>query len=69
MIEVTRLNDTKVSINPFLIETIEETPDTIIVFNSGRKMVVKEKIVNIRSMFISFLSESIRLAIQKTGEK
>lgn len=66
MIEVTRLNDTNIWINPFLIEYMEETPDTVIFFNSGRKMVVKEKTTEIQKKFISFLSESIKDAINKS---
>ncbi len=42
MIEVTRLNDTKILINPDLIEFVEETPDTVITFTTGRKIIVKE---------------------------
>ncbi len=42
MIEVTRLNGTKILINPDLIEFIEETPDTVISFTTGRKIIVKE---------------------------
>lgn len=42
MIEVTRLNGTKILINPDLIEFVEETPDTVISFTTGRKIIVKE---------------------------
>ena len=36
MIEVTRLNETKILINPDLIELVEETPDTVITFTTGK---------------------------------
>ena len=42
MIEVTRLNDTKLLINSDQIEFVEETPDTVISFLSGKKIIVKE---------------------------
>ena len=42
MIEVTKMNGQKVLINPDLIEVIEETPDTVISFSTGRKIIVKE---------------------------
>ena len=42
MIDVTKMNGQKVSINPDLIEVIEETPDTVISFSTGRKIIVKE---------------------------
>ena len=42
MIEVTRLNGTKVLINPDLIETVEDTPDTVVTFFTGKKIITKE---------------------------
>ena len=42
MIEVTKMNGQRVLINPDLIEVIEETPDTVISFSTGRKIIVKE---------------------------
>ena len=42
MIELTRLNDTKVTINADTIELVEETPDTVVTLTTGRKIIVKE---------------------------
>ncbi|HBA68684.1 MAG TPA: flagellar protein FlbD, partial [Lachnospiraceae bacterium] len=42
MIEVTKINGVKVLINPDLMELVEETPDTVISFTTGRKIIVKE---------------------------
>ncbi len=42
MIEVTRLNGTKLLVNTSLLETVEETPDTILTLTSGKKIMVKE---------------------------
>ena len=42
MIEVTRLNGTQILVNADLIELVEETPDTVITFTTGRKIIVKE---------------------------
>ncbi|MBD5540503.1 MAG: flagellar FlbD family protein [Lachnospiraceae bacterium] len=50
MIEVTRLNDTKILINPDLIEFVEETPDTVITFTTGRKIIVKESRQEIKNL-------------------
>ena len=44
MIQLTRLNKTTLYVNEDLIETIEETPNTVITFLSGRKLIVKEDI-------------------------
>ncbi|MEW9667641.1 flagellar FlbD family protein [Ammoniphilus sp. 3BR4] len=47
MIQLTRLNNSTYFLNPFLIETIEETPDTIITLTNGKKFIVKEKALDV----------------------
>lgn len=42
MINVTKINNMSITINSDLIETIEETPDTIITLTTGKKILVKE---------------------------
>lgn len=42
MIEVTKINGAKMLINTSLIETVEETPDTVITLTDGKKFIVKE---------------------------
>jgi flagellar protein FlbD len=42
VIAVTRLDGQKLFINADLIESIEQTPDTIISFTSGHKMLVRD---------------------------
>lgn len=54
MIEVTRLNGEPLSINEDLIEFMEETPDTVISFLTGKKLVVKEKISEIEEKIVIF---------------
>ena len=49
------------------IEYMEETPDTVILFNSGRKMVLKDKKADIENKLIDLLAESIRRGIDKAG--
>ena len=41
MIEVTKINGVKVLVNPDLLELVEETPDTVLSFTTGRKIIVK----------------------------
>lgn len=50
MIEVTKINGQKILINPDLIEVIEETPDTVISFFTGRKIIVKESRQEIKNL-------------------
>ncbi|MEI6668502.1 MAG: flagellar FlbD family protein [Acidobacteriota bacterium] len=42
MIAVTRLDGQNLFVNADLIESIEQTPDTIISFTSGHKMLVRD---------------------------
>ena len=42
MIAVTGLNGTKFHINALLIETVEQTPDTLITLTTGKKYIVTE---------------------------
>ncbi|NIM06537.1 MAG: hypothetical protein GTO55_08920 [Armatimonadetes bacterium] len=44
MIEVTRINDEKITVNAAFIEFVEATPDTVISLISGRKIMVKESV-------------------------
>lgn len=57
MIEVTRLNDTKLIINAELIEKVEESPDTIITLTSGNKIIVKESRQEIKNLVILYKKE------------
>ena len=50
MIEVTRLNGTQILVNADLIELVEETPDTVITFTTGRKIIVKESRQEIKNL-------------------
>ncbi|MCI8447735.1 MAG: flagellar FlbD family protein [Eubacterium sp.] len=54
MIEVTRLNETKLVINSDQIEFVEETPDTVISFLSGKKIIVKESRQEIQNLVILY---------------
>ncbi|HEY9765529.1 MAG TPA: flagellar FlbD family protein [Chroococcales cyanobacterium] len=42
MIKATRLNGTEFYINPELIETVEETPDTVVKLTTGQTFVVRD---------------------------
>lgn len=57
MIEITRLNGVKMVLNAELIETVEETPDTVITCTTGRKLIVKESRQEIKNLVISYKKE------------
>ena len=54
MIEVTRLNGTKLLINPHLLEIVEETPDTVLTLTTGHKIIVKESRQEIKNLVKSY---------------
>ena len=57
MIEVTKINGTKVLVNPDLIEVVEETPDTVVFFTTGRKIIIKESRQEIKNLVKSYRKE------------
>lgn len=66
MVEVERINGKTLTINPLLVETIEEMPDTVLVFNSGRKLVVKDKKTDIESRFLEYMSRAVAIGINRS---
>ena len=54
MIELTKLNDIKFSVNPELIEIVETTADTVITLTTGRKLIVKERRQDIKNLVLSY---------------
>ncbi len=54
MVTVTRLNGKQFVINSELIETSEETPDTVITIRDGKKFVVKESLENLIEQIIIY---------------
>jgi len=54
MVEVTKINGARVLVNPDLIELVEESPDTIISFTTGRKIIVKESRQEVKNLVKSY---------------
>lgn len=55
MIAVTRLNGKQLIANALLIESIEETPDTMLTLVTGKKIMVLEKAPDVVSLVESYL--------------
>ncbi|PQZ96035.1 hypothetical protein CQ018_01755 [Arthrobacter sp. MYb227] len=69
MIVVTRLNKSRFSINPDLIERIQENPDTVIVMVNGAKYVVTESMEEVIGLVVHYRAAVISLAsLQKTED-
>lgn len=66
MITVTRLNGRSITVNALLIETIEETPDTMLTLTTGKKIMVLEKVPHVVSLIQTYLQSigSIRGTIK-----
>ncbi len=54
MILVTRLNGKKFFINAELIQSVEQTPDTIITLQNNTKLVVQETAEEVAARFIEY---------------
>ena len=57
MIDVTRVNGTVLTINNDLIETVEETPDTVITLTTGKKIIVKASRQDVKNLVKLFKKE------------
>lgn len=68
MIDLTRLNDTKFTLNCDLIEIIEEVPDTVITLTNGKKIFVKESRQNVVSLVKLYKKELLSQTIGKNDE-
>jgi len=54
MIKVTRLDESVFYVNPHQIESLEETPDTVITLVTGKKLVVKNKIQDVLNSILEY---------------
>jgi flagellar protein FlbD len=66
MISLTRLNGKPITVNAIYIESMEETPDTIITLTTGKKITVLEKGTDVVSLVQAYMREigSIRATIK-----
>lgn len=62
MIRITKLNSSGVSINPDYIEFMEETPDLVITFFSGRKIAVRESLAEVEKAILEYRQSIFRLS-------
>ncbi|MYL62441.1 hypothetical protein GLW07_03620 [Bacillus hwajinpoensis] len=54
MIPLTKLNREKMMLNAIYIETIESTPDTMILLTNGKRYVVMESIDEVKQLVTEF---------------
>lgn len=58
MINVTKLNGSRLVINADLIEFIESTPDTLLSLTTGRKLMVKEDMETVVQRIVDYRHQS-----------
>lgn len=54
MIELTRINESKFTLNAEIIEMVEETPNTVITLTTGKKIIVKESRQEVSNLVKSY---------------
>lgn len=54
MIELTKFNGVKFTLNAEKIEFVEETPDTVISLTTGKKIIVKENRQEVTDLVIAY---------------
>ncbi len=54
MIALTRLNGHPVMLNCDLIESLEETPDTVVTLTSGNRLIVRDSMAQVQQKIIEF---------------
>ena len=64
MIELTKLKGDKFALNDEQIETMEETPDTVVMMLNGHRYIVKEKIREVISLIEAFRRNSTGPRVQ-----
>jgi len=61
MIQLTKINGHQITLNPDLIEFIEETPDTVITLMNNDKIVVKDRMTEIIAKVVHYRRMVARL--------
>lgn len=54
MITLTRPDGSSLLVNPDRIETVEETPDTVVTMTDGKKLLVREAAAVVAARFIDY---------------
>ncbi len=66
MIFLTKLDGKEFLLNEQLIETVTETPDTVIVLSNGHSLIVRESMREIRNKIIEYNRNQRRRILRRT---
>lgn len=67
MIHLTRLNNSRVTINSDLIKFVEQSPDTVITLLNGEKILVRENVDEVIARVIEFRRELLSASVSWSG--
>jgi flagellar protein FlbD len=65
MIDLTYINNKDFTLNSDLIETVEETPDTVITLTTGKKIIVKESRQKVKNLVKLYRKEIFQNIMDK----
>ena len=68
LIELTKLNDVKFTLNADVIEFVEETPDTVVTLTTGQKVIVKETRQEITALVVGYRKSLYSDIVQQIKE-
>lgn len=68
MIILTKLSGQELLINPNLIETAQETPDTVVTMSNGHTYIVSERLSEIVDKIIDFNKQIKRSRTRRDGD-
>jgi flagellar protein FlbD len=65
MVELTRLNGTRILLNSDLLKTVEASPDTMLTLISGEKLIVREKLGDVLERVLAYRAILLATVAQK----
>lgn len=69
MIEVTRLNGTRMLLNCDLIKTCEASPDSMITLLNGEKLIVREDLSQIRQRVTAYRAQLLAAVLEQASHE
>jgi flagellar protein FlbD len=68
MIQLTRLNNTRLAVNSDLIKYVEQAPDTVITLLNGEKLVVRETTEQVIERVLDFRRSVLTASSEKVPQ-
>ncbi len=69
MIFLTKLDGKEFMLNEMMIETVSETPDTVIVLSNGHSYIVRESMKELQSKILEYNRQRRRLRMKPDAQQ